>query len=61
MLLNDCFLLENIDEDHLMLIEWDRTHCTMRNAELNGTRQHAFPLLDTLKHGDIRQFRNERL
>jgi len=59
--LNDCFSLENIDEDQLMLIEWDRTQCAMRNAELNGTRQHTFPPLDTLKHGDIIQFRNERL
>ncbi|UJR11302.1 hypothetical protein I4U23_015483 [Adineta vaga] len=75
--LNESYLLENvqnedetldIDEEEAFrlelkrtLNELDREPCERRIVELKNDSTKLFPALNQLKHGDIIQFRNERL
>ncbi|CAF1689207.1 unnamed protein product, partial [Adineta ricciae] len=73
--LNECHLVEHSgtheDEEEeeedfrrqleCMRMELDKQSCEQRNLELKNQSTKIFPDLNQLKHGDVIQFRNERL
>ncbi|CAF4839868.1 unnamed protein product [Rotaria sp. Silwood1] len=65
--LNDYKIIENMTYENIfreskhIQIEQDKNKCEQRNLELNNNLKNVFPNLNELKHGDIIQFRNERL
>ncbi|CAF3097224.1 unnamed protein product, partial [Rotaria sp. Silwood2] len=65
--LNDYKTIENIEYEDILRevqhiqIEQDKNKCEQRKLELNNNLHNLFPDLNELKHGDIIQFRNERL
>lgn len=65
--LNEQAAVQIVDDDddsqelHRMEMELDKESCARRNTELTTDPAGPFAPLDQLKHGDIIQFRNERL